>query len=182
MMRILVPKETAAGEKRVPLVPERLAGLGAEVVVESGIGGAIHRGDVEYERAGACVIADRAAGLRDAHVVLRLRKPPLDEVALLGEGCIRISHLDPFNQRKLIERLAVANVDQAHTVFVLKRSMALGFAGVENRLFLNENTRMIFGDAKQTLQAIVTEFKATQVFRHWPSVVELLCATSHRVF
>jgi len=44
---------------------------------------------------------------------------------------------------------------------VLKRSMALGFAGVENRLFLNENTRMIFGDAKQALQAIVTEFKAT---------------------
>ena len=112
-MRILVPKETAAGEKRVPLVPERLAGLGAEVVVESGIGGAIHRGDVECERARARVIADRAAGLRDAHIVLGLRKPPLDEVALLGKGCIHISHLDPFNERKLIERLAAANVDQA---------------------------------------------------------------------
>jgi H+-translocating NAD(P) transhydrogenase subunit alpha len=51
MMRTFVPKETASGEKRVPLVPEavkRLAGLGAEVAVESGIGGTIHRGNAEY--------------------------------------------------------------------------------------------------------------------------------------
>ena len=51
MMRIFVPKETASGEKRVPLVPEaakRLAGLGAEIAVESGIGGTIHRGNAEY--------------------------------------------------------------------------------------------------------------------------------------
>src|SRR6266705_6245066 len=47
--------------------------------------------------------------------------------------------------------MPIINVDQAHTAFVLKRSMAPGFAGVENPLFFNENTRMIFGDAKQTL-------------------------------
>ncbi len=39
--------------------------------------------------------------------------------------------------------------------------MAPGFGGVENPLFFNKNTRMIFGDAKRTLQTIVTEFKAT---------------------
>jgi NAD(P) transhydrogenase subunit beta len=56
--------------------------------------------------------------------------------------------------------MPIINVDQAHNVFVLKRSMASGFAGVENPLFFKENTSMVFGDAKQTLQAIVNEFKA----------------------
>jgi len=39
--------------------------------------------------------------------------------------------------------------------------MATGFAGIENELFYYENTRMIFGDAKQTVQALVAEFKAS---------------------
>ena len=56
--------------------------------------------------------------------------------------------------------MPIINVDQAKTVFVLKRSMASGFSGVDNPLFFNENTRMIFGDAKATLQAIVGSFKS----------------------
>ena len=56
--------------------------------------------------------------------------------------------------------MPIINVDQAKTVFVLKRSMASGFSGVDNPLFFNENTRMIFGDAKATLQAIVGRFKS----------------------
>jgi NAD(P) transhydrogenase subunit beta len=55
---------------------------------------------------------------------------------------------------------AIARHDRVHTVFVLKRSMASGFAGIENPLFFNDNTTMIFGDAKKTLQEIVSEFKA----------------------
>lgn len=57
--------------------------------------------------------------------------------------------------------MPIIDVDKAKTVFVLKRSMATGFAGVENELFYNENTCMVFGDAKQTLQSLVTEFKAS---------------------
>jgi NAD(P) transhydrogenase subunit alpha len=127
MMRIFVPKETTPGEKRVPLVPEavkRLAGLGAGVTVESGIGGSIHRGDAEYERAGARVIADRTAGLRDADIILRLRKAPLDEVALLREGCIHISYLDPFNERELVERLAAANVSAISMEMIPRSTLA----------------------------------------------------------
>ena len=56
--------------------------------------------------------------------------------------------------------MPIINVDQAHTVFVLKRSMASGFAGIENPLFFKDNATMIFGDAKKTLQEIVSEFKA----------------------
>jgi NAD(P) transhydrogenase subunit beta len=56
--------------------------------------------------------------------------------------------------------MPIINADKAKTVFVLKRSMATGFAGIENELFYYDNTRMIFGDAKSTLQALVTEFKS----------------------
>ena len=51
------------------------------------------------------------------------------------------------------------NVDQARTVFVLKRSLASGFSGVENLLFFKESTRMLFGDAKASLSQLVSEFK-----------------------
>jgi H+-translocating NAD(P) transhydrogenase subunit beta len=55
--------------------------------------------------------------------------------------------------------MPIINVDQARTVFVLKRSMASGFSGVDNPLFFGENTRMLFGDAKQSVAALVSEFK-----------------------
>jgi NAD(P) transhydrogenase subunit beta len=55
--------------------------------------------------------------------------------------------------------MPIINVDKAKTVMVLKRSMAAGFAGVGNPLFVKENTRMLFGDAKATVQKLVAEFK-----------------------
>jgi NAD(P) transhydrogenase subunit beta len=55
--------------------------------------------------------------------------------------------------------MPVINADQAKTVIVLKRSMAAGFAGVDNPLFVKPNTRMLFGDAKVSLQQLVSEFK-----------------------
>lgn len=58
--------------------------------------------------------------------------------------------------------MPIINADYAKTCFVLKRSLASGFSGVENPLFFKENTRMIFGDAKQTLTAIINQFKEAQ--------------------
>ena len=55
--------------------------------------------------------------------------------------------------------MPIINADHARTVLVLKRSMAAGFAGVDNPLFVKENTRMLFGDAKATLQQLISEFK-----------------------
>ncbi|GAG60102.1 unnamed protein product, partial [marine sediment metagenome] len=54
--------------------------------------------------------------------------------------------------------MPIIEVDKAKNVFVLKRSMASGFAGIENPLFFKDNTSMIFGDAKKTLSEIVDEF------------------------
>ncbi len=56
--------------------------------------------------------------------------------------------------------MPIINVDHARTVFVLKRSMASGFSGVDNPLFFGENTRMLFGDAKESLSTVVAEFKS----------------------
>ncbi len=55
--------------------------------------------------------------------------------------------------------MPIINVDHARTVFVLKRSMASGFSGVDNPLFFGENTRMLFGDAKESISSVVAEFK-----------------------
>jgi len=55
--------------------------------------------------------------------------------------------------------MPVINADKARTVLVLKRSMAAGFAGVDNPLFVRPNTRMLFGDAKTSLQQLVSQFK-----------------------
>ncbi|MHC4359068.1 MAG: NAD(P)(+) transhydrogenase (Re/Si-specific) subunit beta, partial [Planctomycetota bacterium] len=55
--------------------------------------------------------------------------------------------------------MPILNVDRARTVIVLKRSMRPGFAGIENDLFLRDNTMMVFGDARETLQKIISYVK-----------------------
>ena len=55
--------------------------------------------------------------------------------------------------------MPIIEVHNARTVYVLKRSMSSGFAGVQNPLFFKENTRMLFGDAKESIGGLVTEFK-----------------------
>ena len=62
-------------------------------------------------------------------------------------------------QSSPIYGMPIINVDKAQTVVVLKRSMNAGFAGIENELFYNENTRMLFGDARKSLTALISEVK-----------------------
>jgi H+-translocating NAD(P) transhydrogenase subunit beta len=58
--------------------------------------------------------------------------------------------------------MPILNVDEAGNVIVLKRSMRSGYAGVENELFYNPKTQMLFGDAKDSLKAVIDELKALQ--------------------
>jgi NAD(P) transhydrogenase subunit beta len=87
--------------------------------------------------------------------------PTMDTV----DVCIVIGANDVVNPAARTEKsspiygMPIINVDKAKTVIVMKRSMATGFAGIENPLFYEPNTKMLFGDAKKVLQELVTEFK-----------------------
>src|SRR5580704_5311802 len=112
-MRIFVPKETDPAEKRIPMLPSgaaKLVKLGAEIEVEQGLGTALNCGDSEYQSAGAKISTDRVRSLAGADMLLRLRKPPVEEVDILKKGCIHASFLNPFNERELVLRLAAAEV------------------------------------------------------------------------
>ena len=112
-MKISVPKETHPGETRAPLTPDsaaKLVKLGAQVEVEAGIGAGAGFADAAYTAAGATLAPDRQALLSSADMVLRVRKPPVGEIALLKAGCVHVSLLDPFNEKELIQKLAERNV------------------------------------------------------------------------
>ena len=105
-MRIAIPKETHPGENRVPITPDhakKLVKMGADLVIETGLGTGSGFADTEYTDAGATVSHDRNDLFSSADLLLRLRKPELDEIKLMKRGCIHISYLDPFNERELVE-------------------------------------------------------------------------------
>ena len=58
--------------------------------------------------------------------------------------------------------MPIVDVDQANQVVVLKRSMRPGYAGIENPLFFKPNTQMLFGDARESIKAVVGELKALE--------------------
>jgi NAD(P) transhydrogenase subunit alpha len=112
-MRIAIPKETHPGENRVPITPDaakKLCRMGAELFIEAGMGLGSGFTDVEYTDVGATVSNDRNALFSEADVLLRLRKPELEEVAMMKSGCIHISYLDPFNEHQLVEALCKQGV------------------------------------------------------------------------
>jgi NAD(P) transhydrogenase subunit alpha len=107
-MKVSVPKETAAGERRVALVPElvrRLARSGVESVVESGAGAAAHQSDLAYVEAGA-EIGDGFSG----DVVAKVAPPSAAEVGRLREGGVLVGFLQPLTAADTVRALADAGV------------------------------------------------------------------------
>lgn len=107
-MRIAIPKETHPGENRVPITPDsakKLCRMGADLVIETDMGAGSGFTDTEYTDVGATVSTDRNDLISTADVLLRLRKPTLEEVALMKSGCIHISYLDPFNEHEIVNAL-----------------------------------------------------------------------------
>lgn len=112
-MIIGVTKETTSGDYRVPLIPihiEKLVAKGAEIHIEPGLGDSIRVSDEEYSQAGAKIAADRQTLLTQSDILLRVRKPPEEEVGQLKKGSLHISHLDPFNEADLLKKFADAGI------------------------------------------------------------------------
>ena len=88
--------------------------------------------------------------------------PSMDRV----DVCLVIGANDVVNPAAREEKsspiygMPVIEADRCRATIVLKRSMAAGFAGIENHLFYKDNTRMLFGDAKASLNALVAAVKA----------------------
>ena len=85
--------------------------------------------------------------------------PKTDVVLVIGANDI-VNPSAMEDEGSPIWGMPVLHVWESTTVVVCKRSMASGYAGVGNPLFIKENTRMLFGDAKETMQALVTALRS----------------------
>lgn len=126
-MNICALRELSDDETRAPLTPDsaaRLIKLGAQVEAEAGIGVAAGYPDDAYAKAGVTFSKSRQELLASADMVLRLRKPPREEVLLLKPGAVHISLLDPFNGKELVESLAARGVSAISMEFVPRSTRA----------------------------------------------------------
>ncbi|MEE9239609.1 MAG: Re/Si-specific NAD(P)(+) transhydrogenase subunit alpha [bacterium] len=118
-MKIGIPREVHAGEKRVATTPEvasQLIKLGFEVAIESGAGAAAHFADSAYSEAGVTVVEGAKAIWENSDIILKVRAPEFhselntDEVNLLQEKQIIITFLWPAQNPELLKQLAKKKV------------------------------------------------------------------------
>ncbi len=111
-MKIAVPLETAAGESRVAVSPDAVKAYvkkGLTVCVEQGAGAGSFMSDEAYKAAGA-KIAKGAAVLKDADIVLAVRRLPDASIKSLKKGAIVAAQLDPYGDRKNLDAMAKQGV------------------------------------------------------------------------
>jgi NAD(P) transhydrogenase subunit alpha len=112
-MKIAVPRESDAVETRVAATPDtvkKLIGLGATVSVEKGAGLASRIPDADYKDAGATISTSAATTLKDADVVLKVRRPNADELKAMKKGALVIATMDPYGHEDEVKAMADAGV------------------------------------------------------------------------
>ena len=112
-MKIAVPRERDGGEGRVSATPDtvkKFVALGFTVAVETGAGLMSRITDAEYQAAGAEIASDAASTWADADIILKVRRPLADEVALAKQGAMLIGTLDPHGHTSEIQLLADAGL------------------------------------------------------------------------
>jgi len=126
-MIVAIPKERRVKETRVAATPEtvkKLKGLGLEVAVETGAGADAHFSDADYLAAGATIAPDAATALKTADIVLKVRGPADEEIALLKRGAILVALLAPATEKDTIGKLAQAGIDAFAMEFLPRISRA----------------------------------------------------------
>ncbi|HZH11005.1 MAG TPA: NAD(P)(+) transhydrogenase (Re/Si-specific) subunit alpha, partial [Microvirga sp.] len=112
-MRIAVLSDTEGAETRVAATPEtvkKYKGLGADVAVQAGAGAKAGIPDAEFEAAGALIVPSREEAVRDADVILKVRRPAQGELAGAKPGALLIAIMDPYGQDEALKGLADAGV------------------------------------------------------------------------
>ena len=112
-MRIGVPREIYAGEKRVATTPDvaaQLIKMGFDVALESNAGAAATYSDAAYEAAGCSIAATADETWAEADIVLKVRGPEDEEVARLKAGQTLISFLWPAQNPELLQQLTELGV------------------------------------------------------------------------
>ena len=113
VMKIAVAKEVDQTEPRVAATPEtvkKMKALGADVVVEAGAGVKSGMLDADYEAAGATIAPSAADAVRDADVVLKVRRPSATELASYKPGALVIAIMDPYGNEAALAAMAEAGV------------------------------------------------------------------------
>jgi H+-translocating NAD(P) transhydrogenase subunit alpha len=116
---LAVTKERRAGETRVAVTPDaakKLIALGFDVVIEAGAGRGASMPDAHYTAAGARIVATPAEALSAADLVLKVRAPADEEIAVLKSGAIVVGLFNPFQDREPVEDMA----EKGATVFAME--------------------------------------------------------------
>src|ERR1043165_701921 len=112
-MKIAVPAEIDTTETRVGATPEtvkKFVGLGAEVAVQSGAGSPSRFTDNEYAAAGATIAKTAVAALKDADIVLKVRRPAASELKTFKAGALVVAAMDPYGNEGEVRAMAEANI------------------------------------------------------------------------
>jgi H+-translocating NAD(P) transhydrogenase subunit alpha len=126
-MIIAVPRETAAGEKRVALVAEsvkRLVAKKIEVVVQSGAGVLAECSDDDYKAAGARIVPSAADAFGAADLLLKIQPPSAEEIAGLREGSVLVSLAYPLSNPKLAAAINARKVTLLATDMIPRTTLA----------------------------------------------------------
>jgi len=112
-MKIAVPAEADKLETRVAATPEtvkKFVALGAECIVQAGAGLGSRIADAEYEAAGAKVLKTAAATLKDADIVLLVRRPAETDLKHYKRGALVVATMDPYGNEAAVKAMAEAGI------------------------------------------------------------------------
>jgi H+-translocating NAD(P) transhydrogenase subunit alpha len=135
-MRVAVPKEIAADERRVALTPatvRRLVASRLEISVQHGAGAGAHHRDADYQAAGARIEPDTASLWRAADLIAKVRPPTGAELAHLRDGATVIALLNPLAEPDLVRHLAARRIDALALELVPRTSAAQAMDAVTSQ-------------------------------------------------
>jgi H+-translocating NAD(P) transhydrogenase subunit alpha len=112
-MKIAIVDESGAGEPRVAATPEtvkKLAALGASFIIQKGAGISAGVPDSDYEAAGAAIAKTAKDALKDADILLKVRRPNDAELKVTKKDCLVLATMDPYGNDAAVKAMADAGV------------------------------------------------------------------------